>query len=68
VVWKEYEDWYALAAEAGVEFPERGSWKVEDVMQRHGFSLRGETQKELEDKASEDGGDADDGEPDGRPS
>jgi hypothetical protein len=37
VEWKEYEDWYALAAEAGVVFPERGSWKVEDVMQSAWF-------------------------------
>jgi hypothetical protein len=30
VEWKEYADWYELAAEAGVAFPERGSigWRT----------------------------------------
>lgn len=37
VIWKEYPDWYALASEAGVEFPERGNYRVEDVMQSAWF-------------------------------
>lgn len=37
VVWTEYEDWYALAEAAGVTFPERGSYQVEEVMKSAWF-------------------------------
>jgi hypothetical protein len=37
VEWKEYEDWYALAAEAGVTFPERGDYMVSDVLRSAWF-------------------------------
>jgi hypothetical protein len=37
IIWKEYPDWYALAAEAGVEFPERGDWEPEEVLRSAWF-------------------------------
>lgn len=37
IIWTDYPDWYALAAEAGVEFPERGSWEPEEVLRSAWF-------------------------------